>query len=134
VVRVEAIYIGLTTASAWIQSFPVNDPLTANFTNSHNYSKKSGTSERGLGSIGPGSPPEGPTGTGSLFKTQAHRFRFTFCIDKTQAVRYCRAVNQKQISKIAAALGKLGGSAKSKAKAAAARKNGKLGGRPRKKR
>lgn len=43
-----------------------------------------------------------------------------------------RVVNKNQISKIAAALGKLGGSVKSKAKAAAARKNGKLGGRPRK--
>jgi len=41
-------------------------------------------------------------------------------------------VNRNKISKIAAMLGKLGGSVKSKAKAAAARKNGKLGGRPRK--
>lgn len=41
-------------------------------------------------------------------------------------------MNKQQISKLAAALGKLGGSVKSKAKAAAARKNGKLGGRPRK--
>jgi len=50
----------------------------------------------------------------------------------TQAVRYYRAVNRKQISKLAAALGKLGGSVKSKAKAKAARENGKKGGRPRK--
>jgi hypothetical protein len=41
-------------------------------------------------------------------------------------------VNRKQISKLAAALGKLGGSVKSKAKAKAARENGKKGGRPRK--
>jgi hypothetical protein len=41
-------------------------------------------------------------------------------------------VNRKHISKIAAALGKLGGSSKSKAKAKAARENGKKGGRPRK--
>jgi len=41
-------------------------------------------------------------------------------------------MKRKQISKIAAALGKLGGSAKSKAKAKAARENGKKGGRPRK--
>jgi hypothetical protein len=41
--------------------------------------------------------------------------------------------SKKQISEIAAMLGKLGGSSKSKAKAAASRKNGKLGGRPRKK-
>jgi hypothetical protein len=41
-------------------------------------------------------------------------------------------VDKKQISKLAAALGKLGGSVKSKAKSEAARKNGRLGGRPRK--
>ncbi len=41
-------------------------------------------------------------------------------------------MNKKEISKIAAALGKLGGSVKSKAKAKAARENGKKGGRPRK--
>jgi len=41
-------------------------------------------------------------------------------------------MNRKQISKVAAALGKLGGSAKSKAKAKASRENGKKGGRPRK--
>lgn len=41
-------------------------------------------------------------------------------------------MDKKQISKIAATLGKLGGSVKSKAKAAAARRNGQLGGRPRK--
>jgi hypothetical protein len=40
---------------------------------------------------------------------------------------------KKQISRIAAMLGKLGGSVTSKAKAAASRRNGKLGGRPRKK-
>jgi hypothetical protein len=40
--------------------------------------------------------------------------------------------SKKQISEIAAALGRLGGSVKSKAKAAASRKNGKLGGRPKK--
>ena len=51
---------------------------------------------------------------------------------KTQAVRYLCSVNRKEISKIASMLGKLGGSVKSKSKAAAARKNGKLGGRPRK--
>ena len=51
---------------------------------------------------------------------------------ETQAVRYSESVNKNQISKLAAALGKLGGSVKSKAKAAAARKNGKKGGRPRK--
>jgi hypothetical protein len=54
------------------------------------------------------------------------------CLTKTQAVRYNCAVNRKQISKLAAALGKLGGSVKSKAKAKAARENGKKGGRPRK--
>jgi hypothetical protein len=53
-------------------------------------------------------------------------------LQQTQALWYHRGVNHKHISKIAAALGKLGGSVKSKAKAAAARKNGKLGGRPRK--
>ena len=53
-------------------------------------------------------------------------------LDKTQAVRYRPTMNKKQISEIAAALGRLGGSVKSKAKAAAARKNGKKGGRPRK--
>jgi hypothetical protein len=53
-------------------------------------------------------------------------------LDKTQAVRYHIIVKRKQISKIAAALGKLGGSVKSKAKAKAARENGKKGGRPRK--
>jgi hypothetical protein len=53
-------------------------------------------------------------------------------LDKTQAVRYHAIVNRKQISKLAAALGKLGGSVKSKAKAKAARENGKKGGRPRK--
>jgi len=41
-------------------------------------------------------------------------------------------VNKKQISRLAAVLGKLGGTVKSKAKANAARKNGKKGGRPRK--
>jgi len=41
-------------------------------------------------------------------------------------------MNRKEISKIAAALGTLGGSVKSKKKAAAARKNGRKGGRPRK--
>jgi len=41
-------------------------------------------------------------------------------------------MDQKYISRIAAALGKLGGSSKSKAKAKAARENGKKGGRPRK--
>jgi hypothetical protein len=41
-------------------------------------------------------------------------------------------VKRSQIAKIAAALGKLGGSVKSKAKAKAARENGKKGGRPRK--
>ena len=50
----------------------------------------------------------------------------------TQALRYCSPVNREQISRIAAALGKLGGSVKSKAKAKAARENGKKGGRPRK--
>jgi hypothetical protein len=53
-------------------------------------------------------------------------------LDITQAVRYHVIVKHKQISKIAAALGKLGGSVKSKAKAKAARENGKKGGRPRK--
>jgi len=53
-------------------------------------------------------------------------------LTKTQAVRYYFGVKRKEVSKIAAMLGKLGGSVKSKAKAAAARKNGKLGGRPRK--
>jgi hypothetical protein len=53
-------------------------------------------------------------------------------LDITQAVRYYHIVKRKQISKIAAALGKLGGSVKSKAKAKAARENGKKGGRPRK--
>ena len=41
-------------------------------------------------------------------------------------------VKRNQIAKIAATLGKLGGSVKSKAKAKAARENGKKGGRPRK--
>jgi hypothetical protein len=40
--------------------------------------------------------------------------------------------SKKQISEIAAMLGKIGGSVKSKAKAAASRKNGLKGGRPRK--
>ena len=40
--------------------------------------------------------------------------------------------SKKQISEIATALGRLDGLVKSKAKAAASRKNGKLGGRPRK--
>jgi hypothetical protein len=53
-------------------------------------------------------------------------------LDKTQAVRYYVIVDRKKISNIAAALGKLGGSVKSKAKAKAARENGKKGGRPRK--
>jgi hypothetical protein len=43
------------------------------------------------------------------------------------------APSKKDLSKIAALLGALGGASKSRAKAAAARKNGKLGGRPRKK-
>lgn len=51
---------------------------------------------------------------------------------KPKRMGYSAAMNKKQISCIAAALGKLGGSVKSKAKAAAARKNGKLGGRPKK--
>jgi hypothetical protein len=54
------------------------------------------------------------------------------CLDITQAVRYYCIVKRSQIAKIAAALGKLGGSVKSKAKAKAARANGKKGGRPRK--
>jgi hypothetical protein len=53
-------------------------------------------------------------------------------LDITQAVRYSIIVKRSQIAKIAAALGKLGGSVKSKAKAKAARANGKKGGRPRK--
>ena len=53
-------------------------------------------------------------------------------LDITQAVRYYRIVKRKQISKIAAALGKLGGSVRSKKKAKAARANGRKGGRPRK--
>jgi hypothetical protein len=53
-------------------------------------------------------------------------------LDITQAVRYDYVVKRSQIAKIAAALGKLGGSVKSKAKAKAARENGKKGGRPRK--
>jgi hypothetical protein len=53
-------------------------------------------------------------------------------LDITQAVRYHCVVKRSQIAKIAAALGKLGGSVKSKAKAKAARANGKKGGRPRK--
>jgi hypothetical protein len=53
-------------------------------------------------------------------------------LDITQALRYHVAVKRNQIAKIAAALGKLGGSVKSKAKAKAARANGKKGGRPRK--
>ena len=53
-------------------------------------------------------------------------------LDITQAVRYHYVVKRSQIAKIAAALGKLGGSVKSKAKAKAARENGKKGGRPRK--
>lgn len=40
------------------------------------------------------------------------------------------SVNKKQLSKIAAVLGRHGGSVKSKVKAAAARRNGRLGGRP----
>jgi hypothetical protein len=58
--------------------------------------------------------------------------RLQMCLDGTQALRYDCIVNRKQISKLAAALGKLGGSVKSKAKAKAARENGKKGGRPRK--
>jgi len=42
-------------------------------------------------------------------------------------------VSKKRISEIAAVLGRLGGSVRSKRKTAAARRNGKLGGRPRKK-
>ena len=38
----------------------------------------------------------------------------------------------KERSRAASALGKLGGSAKSEAKSAAVRENGKLGGRPKK--
>src|SRR5580704_8824693 len=53
-------------------------------------------------------------------------------LDETQAVRYHCIVKRSQIAKIAAALGKLGGSVKSKKKAKAARANGKKGGRPRK--
>ena len=53
-------------------------------------------------------------------------------LDITQAVRYYCIVKRTQIAKIAAALGKLGGSVKSKKKAKAARANGKKGGRPRK--
>ena len=39
---------------------------------------------------------------------------------------------QSDISKAASAMGKKGGSAKTEAKSAAVRKNGKLGGRPKK--
>jgi hypothetical protein len=39
--------------------------------------------------------------------------------------------SKKQITEIAAVLGKMGGSVKSEAKAAASRKNGRKGGRPR---
>jgi hypothetical protein len=53
-------------------------------------------------------------------------------LDITQAFRYHYTVKRSQIAKIAAALGRLGGSVKSKAKAKAARANGKKGGRPRK--
>lgn len=58
--------------------------------------------------------------------------RCTFRLQKPKRLGIILSVDRKQISKIAAMLGKLGGSVKSKAKAAAARKNGKLGGRPRK--
>ena len=40
--------------------------------------------------------------------------------------------NRVTVSQAASALGKLGGSVKSEAKSAAVRKNGKLGGRPKK--
>jgi hypothetical protein len=53
-----------------------------------------------------------------------------YLLDATQAVRYHCIVKRSQIAKIAAALGKLGGSVKSKKKAKAARANGKKGGRP----
>jgi hypothetical protein len=66
----------------------------------------------------------------SLLANRCNDYRLFLTI--TQAVRYYCAVNRKQISKLAAALGKLGGSVKSKAKAKAARENGKKGGRPRK--
>jgi hypothetical protein len=66
----------------------------------------------------------------SLLENRCKDYRSLLTI--TQAVRYDSAVNRKQISKLAAALGKLGGSVKSKAKAKAARENGKKGGRPRK--
>jgi hypothetical protein len=66
----------------------------------------------------------------SLLENRCKDYRLFLTI--TQAVRYHEAVNRKQISKLAAALGKLGGSVKSKAKAKAARENGKKGGRPRK--
>jgi hypothetical protein len=42
-------------------------------------------------------------------------------------------VDRDMLSKYAAAMGRRGGASKSKAKAAAARENGKLGGRPPKK-
>jgi len=45
---------------------------------------------------------------------------------------YCAVKIPKQARMWLAAIGKQGGSATSKEKAAAARKNGKLGGRPRK--
>lgn len=41
-------------------------------------------------------------------------------------------VEQSEISKAASAMGKKGGSAKTKAKSSASRENGKLGGRPKK--
>lgn len=41
-------------------------------------------------------------------------------------------MKNNELSKAASALGRKGGSVKSEAKAAASRKNGKLGGRPKK--
>jgi hypothetical protein len=51
-----------------------------------------------------------------------------FVLDKTQRIGYIRNMDKKLIAKVMAELGKR----KSKAKAAAARENGKKGGRPRK--
>jgi hypothetical protein len=76
--------------------------------------------------VNPGSPGGASCTVGAGDKGQLP-------IDITQAVRNNASVNEKHISKVAATLGRLGGSVKSKAKAEAARENGKLGGRPRKK-